>query len=155
MTSVKKADPNTSKIVTVMKNIVGPFSIDPVFRASHAIALLTPSSMKRAHPTQIINTQRAVRPDPALTNATERARSVHPTIRYQNAFKTTDMYFLTDVIRHTSRKNDNANCRVEELEFGKNATKNREGSNGKRDTSKEHEMCERDIFGDELIVYGI
>jgi hypothetical protein len=30
MTSVKKAEPNMTKIVIVMKSMVGPFAIDPV-----------------------------------------------------------------------------------------------------------------------------
>ena len=79
MISVKKADPNRSKIVTVIKKMVGPFSMEPVFIANHLNAFLTGKSRTNVHPTQTIRIHKAVRPDPALTRATLNARRVQPT----------------------------------------------------------------------------
>ena len=78
MTSVKKADPNKITIVTVMKNIVGPLSIERVLRATQKSTLRTMNSMNNDHPTQIIKIHSAVSPLPAFTSATLRASNVHP-----------------------------------------------------------------------------
>ena len=78
MTSVKNADPNKIRIVTVMKNIVGPLSIDRVVRATQKSTLRTMNSMKNVHPMQINKIHNAASPLPAFTSATLRASSVHP-----------------------------------------------------------------------------
>ena len=78
MMSVKSADPNMTKIVNVMKNIVGPFSIELVLRASHKSALRMKASMKIVHPTQTNKIHKAVSPLLAFTSATLRASKVHP-----------------------------------------------------------------------------
>ena len=62
-----------------MKNMVGPFSMEPVRRASQRNALFTGKRMKRAQPTHAKRIHRAVRPDPAFTKATLRAKSIQPT----------------------------------------------------------------------------
>jgi hypothetical protein len=50
-------------------------------RASQSMAIFTGNRRKSVQPTQIIRIQSAVRPEPALTSATLRARSVHPTMK--------------------------------------------------------------------------
>ena len=80
MTSVKNAEANKIKVVAVMKNMVGPFSMEPVIRASQNNTLRTRNSMKRVHPIQTNRTYNAVSPLPALTRATLRASNVHPMI---------------------------------------------------------------------------
>ena len=75
-----KAEPNRIKMVTVIKNIVGPFSIEPVRRASQCNANLTGRSKKSVQPTHVRRIHKAINPDPALTSATESARRVHPII---------------------------------------------------------------------------
>ena len=78
MTSVKKADPNKTRIVTVMNNIVGPFSIERVLRAIQKSTLRTINSMKIARLMQTNKIHKAVSPLPAFTRATLRASNVHP-----------------------------------------------------------------------------
>ena len=78
MTSVKNADPNKIRIVTVMKKIVGPLSIERVLRANQESTLRTMNSMKIVHPMQTNNIHNAVSPLPVLTSATLRASKVHP-----------------------------------------------------------------------------
>ena len=78
MTSVKNADPNKIRIVTVMKKIVGPLSIERVLRANQKSTLRTMSSMKSDHPMQTNKIHKAVSPLPAFTSATLRASKVHP-----------------------------------------------------------------------------
>jgi len=78
MTSVKNADPKTIRIVNVMKNIVGPFSIEPVLRATQKSTLRTKNSMKSVHPTQTNKIHTAVSPLPAFTTATLNASKIHP-----------------------------------------------------------------------------
>src|SRR6266702_4716335 len=80
MTSVKNAEPNKIKIVTVIKNMVGPFSMEPVVRANQNSTLRTRNNMKRVHPIQDNRIHNAVSPLPALTSATLRASNVHPMI---------------------------------------------------------------------------
>lgn len=77
--SVKKAEPNTRRIVAVMKNIVGPFSMDPVILASQANAQRPGKRRKIVYPTQTSKMYNAVRPDPAFTSATLRASNTQPT----------------------------------------------------------------------------
>jgi hypothetical protein len=84
--SVKKADPNTRKTVTVKKNIVGPLSMEPVLVANHLNAFLTGKRRISVHATQVIRIHKAVRPEPALTSATLNARRVHPTTVHQIRF---------------------------------------------------------------------
>ena len=80
MMSVKKAEMNTRTIVTVIINVVGwPFSKLPVRRASQRNAHFTGKRRKIVNPTAVSRTQRAVRPLPAFTNATVRARRIQPT----------------------------------------------------------------------------
>lgn len=78
MMSVNNAEPKTSSIVIVMKNIVGPSRMEPVRRASQKRTRLTTKSRNRVHPTQTRRTHSAMRPDPALTRATLRASRVQP-----------------------------------------------------------------------------
>jgi hypothetical protein len=78
MTSVKNADPNKTRIVMVMNNIVGPFSIERVLRAIQKSTLLTIRSIKIDHPMQTNKIHNAVSPLPAFTRATLRASNVHP-----------------------------------------------------------------------------
>jgi hypothetical protein len=66
-------------IGTVMKNVVGPLSIDPVRCASHKNTLRTGKRRNSVQPTHVKRIQSAVRPDDAFTNATLRAKSVQPT----------------------------------------------------------------------------
>ena len=80
MMSVKKAEPKARSIVTVIKNIVGPSLVDPVRLASQYRTRFTKKSMNSVQPTQTRRIQSAMRPEPALTSATESARSVQPTI---------------------------------------------------------------------------
>lgn len=82
MTSVKNEDPNRTRVVRVMKTIVGPFSIEPVLRASHKSALRTMTSMKTVHPMQTNKIHKAVSPLPAFTSATLRASNVHPIMSF-------------------------------------------------------------------------
>lgn len=82
MMSVKNADANSNKIVTVMKNIVGPFSVEPVFLASHRSAILTGKSNTKVHAKHVNNMYRAVNPEPALTSATLSANNVQPMISF-------------------------------------------------------------------------
>ena len=78
MTSVKNADPNKTRIVMVINNIVGPFSIERVLRAIQKSILRTTTSMKIDHPMQTNKIHNAVSPLPAFTRATLRASNVHP-----------------------------------------------------------------------------
>jgi len=80
ITSVKNADPKRITIVKVMKNIVGPFSIDPVLRATQKTTLRTMNSMKIVHPMQTNKIHTAVSPLPEFTSATLRASKIHPMI---------------------------------------------------------------------------
>lgn len=82
MMSVKNADANTTKIVTVMKNIVGPFWVEPVRFASQCMAFRTGKRRKSVQPTQMNKIHRAVRPDPALTSATLSASNIQPTMSF-------------------------------------------------------------------------
>lgn len=79
MISVKNAEPKTVSMVTVMKNMVGPLSRDPVDRASHNKAAFTGKRRKSVHPTQHRSMYNAVRPEPAFTNATLNAKRTQPT----------------------------------------------------------------------------
>ncbi len=83
MTSVKNADPKRIRVVNVMKNMVGPFPIEPVLRAAQRSTLRTTNSMKRVHPMQINKIHNAVSPLPAFTSATLRASNVHPMMSLQ------------------------------------------------------------------------
>jgi hypothetical protein len=78
ITSVKNADANTIRIVKVVKNIVGPFSMEPVLRATQKSTLRTTYNMKSDHPMQSKNIHSAVSPLPAFTSATLRASKIHP-----------------------------------------------------------------------------
>lgn len=89
--SVMNADPKRMSIVTVMKKIVGPFSIDPVFLASHRRQSLTGNNRNKVHPTQVNKIQSAIKPDPALTSATDRASNVHPTMSFPTPAERTTM----------------------------------------------------------------
>lgn len=90
ITSVKNADPNMRRIMNVMKLFDGPFVIEPVRIATHKTTLLTTRSKNSVHPTQVKRIHRAVRPDPAFTKATLKAKRIHPTISFPTpADKTT------------------------------------------------------------------
>ena len=80
--SVKKAEPNRSRIVIVMKNIVGPFCIEPVLIASHRMIYLTGKRRTNVHPTHTRRMYRASTPAPPFTRATERAKSVQPIMSF-------------------------------------------------------------------------
>ena len=69
MMSVKNAEPKTSSMVIVMKNMVGPSLIEPVRRASQYRMRLTMKRRNNVHPTQVRRIQSAMRPEPALTRA--------------------------------------------------------------------------------------
>ena len=90
ITSVKNADPKRMRIVKVMKNMVGPFSIEPVLRATQRSILRTMNSMKRDHAMQTNKIHKAVSPLPAFTSATLSASNVHPMMSFPTpADKTT------------------------------------------------------------------
>ena len=80
MMSVMNAEPNKIRMVTVMKNIEGPLSMEPVLLASHRRMIFTGNNKSNVHPTQVRRIQRAMRPEPALTSATDNARRVQPTM---------------------------------------------------------------------------
>lgn len=80
ITSVKKADVNISMMEMVIMSGVGPFSVLPVRRAIQSMTHLTGMRITSDHAIAVSKIYRAERPEPALTSATVRASSVHPTI---------------------------------------------------------------------------
>ena len=65
-----------------MKLFDGPLVIEPVWTATHKITLLIGRSKNNVHPIQVKRIHRAVRPEPAFTKATLKAKSTHPTISF-------------------------------------------------------------------------
>lgn len=91
MTSVKKADANATRIVTVTKNMVGPPCVEPVLLASHNMAHLTGSKKKIVQPTQMNVIHNAVNPECALMSVIHRARRIQPTISFPTPAESTTM----------------------------------------------------------------
>ena len=91
MMSVKNADAKTSRIVTVMKNRDGPFSIEPVLTASHRIAMRTGTSRNIEKPTATSKMYSAIRPLPAFTKAIDKASSTQPTTSFPTPALSTTM----------------------------------------------------------------
>lgn len=77
--SVKNEHAQNIKMVTVMKNIVGPFSVLPVNLANHNSAILTGHMRNAVNATHVSRIHRAVSPDVALTRATASASRLQPT----------------------------------------------------------------------------
>jgi hypothetical protein len=71
--------PNNVNRNTVMKNVVGPSSVEPVRTASQLKNPRTGNSRNMAHPTHVKKTHRAVKPDEAFTRAILNASKVQPT----------------------------------------------------------------------------
>ena len=72
-----------------MKNMVGPSLIEPVRRASQYRMRLTMKRRNNVQPTQVRRIQSAMRPEPALTRATLRARSVQPMMSFPTPAEST------------------------------------------------------------------
>lgn len=83
MISVKNAEISTRRNVIVIIVVLGcPFSRLPVFLASHLKAYFTGNRRNRIYPTPAKRTQRAVRPEDALTRATLSANRTQPTTSF-------------------------------------------------------------------------
>ena len=111
---MKNADPKTIRIVKVMKNFVGPFSIEPVLRATQKSALRTINSMKIVHPMQTNKAHTAVSPLPAFTSATLRASKIHPMISLQTpADKTTIPTVVSSNLSSVRMRHNKGNAVIE------------------------------------------
>ena len=111
---MKNADPKTIRIVKVMKNIVGPFSIEPELRATQKSPLRTMNSMNIVHPMQTNNTHTAVSPLPAFTSATLRASKIHPMISLQTpADRTTIPTLVSSSLSSVRMRHNKGNAVIE------------------------------------------
>ena len=111
---MKNADPKTIRIVKVMKNIVGPFSIEPMLQATQKSPLRTMNSMKIVYPMQTNNTHAAVSPLPAFTSATLRASKIHPMISLQTpADRTTIPTVVSSSLSSVRMRHNKGNAVIE------------------------------------------
>lgn len=77
--SVKNAQAQRTIMVTVMKNMVGPFSVLPVNLAKRRRMILTGHKRNAVNAMHVRRIHRAVRPEVALTSATASASRLQPT----------------------------------------------------------------------------